>query len=74
MALAVRGSDLLDLRLEAQVHPVFAVQVGEHFADRLAECGQQRLFGGLDDGDVDAALTSARGHLQADPTGAHHRQ
>ena len=51
-----------------------AVQVGEHFADGFAERGHQRLLGGLDDGDVDTALTGAGGHLQADPSGAHHGQ
>ena len=50
------------------------MQGGEHLADGFAECGHQRLFGGLDDGDVDAALTGSGGHLQADPPGTHHRE
>ena len=48
-----------------------AMQGGKNFADGFAQCGDQGLFGGFDDGDVDAPLTGTGGHLQADPPGTH---
>jgi hypothetical protein len=67
---AACGSDLLHGCSQPKVDTVFAVQGGEHLADFATERGHQRKLGHLDDRDVDAAVSGAGGHLQADPTAA----
>ena len=48
--------------------------VGEYLADFLTDRADQGRLGGLDHGDVDAALAGACRDLQPDPPGADHRQ
>ena len=70
----VGGGDLLDRCTESQVDPVLAVQLGEHLGDLASERAEQRQFGGLDHGDVRAAVAGVGGHLETDPAAAHDRQ
>ena len=64
---AARAGDLADLNAEPQVHAVLAVQAGEDPGGLGAEHPEQREFGRLQDGDLDAGRARRGGGFQADP-------
>ena len=71
----VVGGDLGHDGFQAQIHAVLAVQVGEHLGrPRGPSAASSGSFGGLDDGDVDAALPRVGSDLQADPSRTDDRQ